>query len=270
MTDPRDAILDDFLAGGPLVCGDIVDCHSHLGPALYQQVPDSDADGLVRTLDSLGVSLACVSHSIAMVSDWRLGNDLLIDAVRRYPDRIFGYAVFNPRYPDEMPAELDRCAAAGLRGLKIHPDFHDTPADSPLYDAVYERSQAENRVLLCHYGGGPAPRAGAPLYGRVVERFGGATYVMAHSLPGRSAVQLAVELFGRRDNVYFDLANAFQPGVIEYAARRLGVERLLYGTDGCWSAMTHRLGLVCGADLPEKDKRAILGGNMRALLSRSA
>ena len=266
----RDPILEDFLAGGPLTSVDVVDCHSHLGPALYMEGADTDADSLASYLGALGVGLACVSHSISMVSDWYLGNSLLIDAVRAYPERIFGYAFFNPRYPSSMPAELDRCKAAGLRGLKVHPDFHQTPADSPAYDPVYERACEENRVILCHYGAGPGRYAGAPLWKHVVDRFPRATYVMAHSLPGRPAVDLAVEYFGKRERVFFDLANAFEPGAIEYAAQKLGAERLLYGSDGCWGAMATRLGLVCSTRLDEATKRLVLGGNMRRVLSEVA
>lgn len=270
VTEPRDPIFEDFLAGGPLTSADVVDCHSHLGPALYMQGCDTDADGLARYLDALGVQLACVSHSIAMVSDWKLGNSLLIDAVRRYPERIFGYAIFNPRYPSSMPAEIDCCLGEGLRGLKVHPDFHQVPADSPAYDYLYRRACDENRVVLCHYGAGPGRYAGAALWKRVVDRFPAATYVMAHSLPGREAVELAAEYFGHRERVYFCLANAFEPGVIEYAAQRLGPERLLYGSDGCWGAMATRLGLVCSTRLDEVAKRLVLGGNMRRILAAVA
>jgi uncharacterized protein len=263
----RESILNDFLSGGPLTSVDVVDCHVHLGPALYMQNPDTDADGLVRALNSMGIAMACVSHSVGMVSDWYLGNSLLIDAVKKYPKRVFGYAVFNPRYPDEMEVEMERCAAAGLRGLKMHPDFHDTLATSPLYDKLYERAQAEHRIILCHYGAGQSPRCGSHLFRDVVRRFPRVTYIMAHSLPNTSAVDTAVEYFKGVD-VHFDLANAFQPGVIEYARTRLGVERLLYGSDGCWGSIAARLGLVCAADLPDEDKRKILGGNMRALMAR--
>ena len=270
MSARRDAIMESFLAGGPLRDVDIVDCHAHLGPALYMQVPDSDPEGMVGVLDAMGVATACVSHSIGMVSDWKLGNDLLIEACREYPKRIWGYAFCNPRYPGEVAAEMERCVRAGLAGLKIHPDFHDTPADSPLYDVVYEWACAKNRVVLCHYGGGPGPRAGARLYATVLKRFPRMQCIMAHSLPSPGAVDLAVELFGARENVHFCLANAFPPGVIEYACKRLGAERLLYGSDGCWGSMAVRLGLVCCADLSEGDKRRILGGNMRALINRCA
>jgi uncharacterized protein len=267
MTRSRGAIMEGFLAGGPLEGVDVVDCHAHLGPALYMQVPDSGPDGFAATLDHLGAATACVSHSVGMVSDWKLGNDLLIQARASHPRRIFGYAFYNPRYPVDMPAELKRCAAAGLAGVKIHPDFHRTPADSPLYDAAYEAASSGNRVMLCHYSAGAGPFAGAGLYANVLRRFPRLTTVMAHSLPDTTAVDTALALFGRKKRVFFCLANAFQPGVIEYACKRLGAERLLYGSDGCWGDMAPRLGLVCCAEISERDKAAILGRNMRALIA---
>ncbi len=266
----RGAILNDFLACGPMTSADIVDCHVHMGLAAYMQVPDADGDAVVRRMDALGMATACVSHSAAMISDWHLGNSLLMDAVAHHPSRIFGYAFFNPRDPNEMDAEMDRCAAGGLRGLKIHPDFHKTPADSALYDPVYARAGAENRVILCHYNAGGSPLCGSRLYKRVVDRHPGGWYVMAHRLPDRQAVDTAVDLFGDRENVLFDLANAFPTGVIEYAVQRLGVERLLYGSDGVWVSIATRLGMVICTDLPDETKLQLLGGNMRAVLASSA
>lgn len=264
-------ILQDFLQGGPLSGVDVVDCHCHMGPSMYNLVPDSDADGVVRNLDALGISLTCVSHSVGMISDYRLGNDLQIEAVKKYPDRIYGYTFYNPCYEKEMDEEMTRCASAGLRGLKIHPDYHETPVDSPLYEPVFERAQSENRVLLCHYGYETEDGlSGSPLYKKMIEKFPKAVYILAHSLPNRGAVDLAVEFFGKYPNVYFDLANAFFEGVIEYARDQLGVERLLFGTDGVWSATEHRLGMICTVQLPDAELEMILGKNMRGILNQTA
>jgi predicted TIM-barrel fold metal-dependent hydrolase len=259
--------MDAFLKGGPMNGVDIVDCHVHLGPALYMQVPDSDPKGMVGALDAMGVSLACVSHTTGMLSDWKTGNDALIEARRSFPGRIWGYTFCNPRYPADIRNEILRCAASGLQGLKIHPDFHKTPADSPLYDVVYDFAMKEQRLILCHYSAASAPLAGSQLYRNVIKKFPAMRCIMAHSLPDRTAVDAAAEYFGSMDTVFFDLANAFQPGVIEYACRKLGASRLLYGSDGCWGAMESRLGLVCSADIDEKDKLRILGANMREIIA---
>jgi len=180
----------------------------------------------------------------------------LIHTIQAYgPDRIFGYAFYSPRYPDDMPEEMKRCSAGGLKGLKIHPDFHRTPADSPLYDPVYQLAEKEHRVILCHYGAGKGPFAGSHIYNRVVRKYPDAVYVMAHSLPGFEAVDTAVEYFGDNPNVNFCLANAFEPGVIEYACEQIGEKRLLFGSDGGWGSVATRLGLICCTDVPLETKR---------------
>ena len=264
----RGRIMEEFLSGGAIQDVDIVDCHVHLGPALYMQVPDSDPEGMVGVLDAMGVSLACVSHSIGMVSDWKTGNDALIEARKLFPDRIFGYTFCNPRYPSELGNEMARCSEAGILGLKIHPDFHNTPANSDLYNPVYDFVVNEQKLILCHYDFSSGPRAGSNLYHDVMKRFPKMRGILAHSLPSTVAVDIALEYFGNNESIFFDLSNAFQPGVIEYACKKLGASRLLYGSDGCWGAMEPRLGLVCCADIDENDKERILGTNMRELLGK--
>jgi len=257
-------IVEKVLSGEGLRGELVIDCHSHLGPALYMEIPDSDAAGLARHLDDLGIDKACVSSGIAMVSDWKTGNDQAIAAVRTFPDRFFGYTFYNPRYVELMEAELERCFAAGMRGLKMHPDFHQMPADDPSYNLLYRFAQERRLPILCHFGGGP--RTDFPLYAPAVERCPDATFILAHSLPGRDRVDLAVQYFGERSNVFYDLANAFEPGVIRYAIERLGAERLLFGTDGCWGSMARRLGLIALAPIDDEPKRLILGRNMQRII----
>jgi len=60
-------------------------------------------------MDKFGLSKACVSHSIAITSDFRLGNRLVYEALEKYPDRFIGYAVLNPNYPEEIEEELEVC-----------------------------------------------------------------------------------------------------------------------------------------------------------------
>jgi len=263
-------IVEKVLSGAGLADELVIDCHCHLGPALYQEVPDSDPAGLARHLDELGIDTACVSSGVAMVSDWKAGNDQAVRAVTDYPDRFFGYTFYNPRYgpgtpsEKEMLAELERCFAAGLRGLKLHPDFHRTPADDPSYEPLYRFGHERELPILCHFG--PGPLTDIPRYAQAVRRYRRAKFILAHSLPGRDRVDACAEAFGGCDNVFYCLANAFEPGVIEHAIARLGADKLLFGTDGCWGSMARRLGLVALAPIEDQPKRLLLGGNMRRII----
>lgn len=93
-------------AGQPLTGVLILNCHAHTGSAYNHPAKHSDAASLVHVMDSLGIDRACVSSSLAIGPDVRLGNDQVLQAIDQFPDRIVGAAVVNPRYPSEIEPEL--------------------------------------------------------------------------------------------------------------------------------------------------------------------
>src|SRR5690606_32383211 len=44
-------------------------------------------------------------------------NDFVIEAVRRYPDVLTGFALVTPRHGDWALEEMERCAAEGFKGI---------------------------------------------------------------------------------------------------------------------------------------------------------
>ena len=50
-------------------------------------------------------------------------NDYIIESVARYPRRLVGFGAIQPQSP-QAPAEIERCARAGLRGIgELRPDI---------------------------------------------------------------------------------------------------------------------------------------------------
>jgi hypothetical protein len=66
-----------------------IDGHCHLGPYAVFWQPGNDAEGLVRTMDRIGVAQACVFSSLAIALDMRAGNDLTLAAARAHPNAHF-------------------------------------------------------------------------------------------------------------------------------------------------------------------------------------
>src|SRR5260370_24834120 len=77
-----------------------------------------DPNRILDRMDAAGVDLAMVC-SLAQ----RIENDFLIDLVGKHPDRLFGFGQVMPQ-DDHAVAEIERIAAAGLPGLKLHPSLH--------------------------------------------------------------------------------------------------------------------------------------------------
>jgi hypothetical protein len=56
-------------------------------------------------------------------------------------------------------------------------------------------------------------------------------------------------------------------GFTEMAVRELGAERVLYGSDVGGRSFASQLAKVLGANIPERAKIDILGGNLRRLVA---
>jgi hypothetical protein len=55
-------------------------------------------------------------------------------------------------------------------------------------------------------------------------------------------------------------------GFVEMAVRELGAERIIYGSDVGGRSFASQVAKVVGAEIPDSDKKLILGGNLRRLL----
>ena len=78
---------------------------------------------LARQMSRIGIRVAVVSSIWAIFSgDIRAGNDEVLAALDRFPDRYLGYVVVHPAYPELLASELERCLRhPRMRGIKLHP-----------------------------------------------------------------------------------------------------------------------------------------------------
>jgi len=244
----------------------IIDAHAHLGRFPSIHAAHGDAEGLLASMDRIGIATACLSSFQALGGDYRRGNDGVAAAVRRYPGRFLGYAVINPTYPDDIERELHRCLdELGLFAVKLHPTEHGTPPDAPAYHRVYTAMQVRRGLILSHTFGDPrtldALAAGYP----------DVTFLVAHTgavYDPQLAEALAVVL-AARPNVYLDTClSRVHYGDLEQWVEAVGAGRLVFGTDAPFNDNAHQLGRVTHAALPEADKRAVLGGTMARIIER--
>ena len=73
------------------------DCHGHLGgAAAHYHLPDASLDATVAEMERQGVERGCVFCFTGVFSDEQFGNDLVADAVARFPERFVGFTMLNP------------------------------------------------------------------------------------------------------------------------------------------------------------------------------
>ncbi len=78
-------------------------------------------------------------------------NDYLLQIVRQHPDLFIPCASINPRRRD-WADELDRCTAAGVRVLKVHPPTMDVDPADLRFRPFYKQCAENNVILMFHTG----------------------------------------------------------------------------------------------------------------------
>ncbi len=236
----------------------IWDCHGHLGGRMcHYHVPGGGLDETVREMERLGVERCCAFSFAGVLSDECHGNDLVAEAVRRYPERFVGFALLNPRRGAEaMRTELARCEALGLRGIKLIPHYQGFPTEHPLIEVACEWANERGWIVLNHDWGSPE------WLRRLVETYSEACFFTGHCTTAHA------ETMRRHDNLFVCSCPLLGPGDCERVVAEIGADRLLFGSDLQDLPIAWGLGPILYARIPDEDKRRILGGNLQAILRR--
>jgi len=254
-------MLQRWRAGEGLPVVLAIDGHTHVGEwphgANFDTVEEMVA-GTVAVMDANGVDAACVLSGGYMWNgtDYRLGNDILIELWRRLPGRIIPFAHFDPNDTREaILAELERVFAAGVRCIKLLNAYQDYPGDGPNLMALY-RFAAEHNMLILNHSWTTEELA------RIAAEFPRMDLICGHY--GQRLDPLLTEL----PNVYCSIWNLGSLGFLERAFRKVGPEKFLFGSDAFMNPISVGIGLVVYADIPDEHKRMILGRTQARLLEK--
>jgi len=260
--------------------GVVIDVHTHAYPrplaeravAMVREygvrpVMDGTVEALLASMDRNGIeasvvcSIATRPGQFATLLGWCRG----IRSARIIP--------FPSVHPDDPQAlqQLDRVAAEGFRGVKLHPYYQGFDLDDSRLFPVYGRIEALGLVLLMHTGYDLAfarlERAGPARVVKVIERFPGLKMVTTHFGGWEDWERVEELLLGRP--VYMDVSHSEDQIGDDRARRFLAshpAEFLLFGSDAPWSD-PRRIRDWVRELLPEEGRlRALFHDNARRLL----
>lgn len=234
------------------------DNHGHIGGrACHYHLPNCDLEGIVRDIRRFGIEKNVIFGFTGVFSDEQPGNDLVAAAVRAYPDQFVGLTLLNPhRGPEAMVAELERCHALGLRGIKLIASYQGYPVEGPNIDVACRWAHEHRQIILHHSWGSTAQ----------MERLL-TTYPDACFFTGHMTLAYA-ELMKRYDNLFVCSCPLLPPGICEEVVATIGADRLMFGTDLQDLPIAWGLGPILFARISPEEKECILGGNVRRVLSR--
>jgi predicted TIM-barrel fold metal-dependent hydrolase len=137
-----------------------------------KRVAEMDAAGIdmqVLSLNSPGVEQADAEVQISVA---RESNDMIADAVKKYPKRFAGFAALPIAAPDKAAEELDLRVKQGFKGTLINGHTRGRYLDDKFFSPILERAEALNVPIYVHpaippkavvdalYGGFSAPVSG--------------------------------------------------------------------------------------------------------------
>jgi predicted TIM-barrel fold metal-dependent hydrolase len=147
---------------------------------------------------------------------------------------------FGSIHPDNDPEELESFPVLGLKGIKLQPNAQLFYPDEERMFKLYEKANELGLIVIFHAGdeeGGVKGEYSQPeRFVEVLKAFPDLTVVLPHL--GGFRTWDKVDLVLGYDNVYYDTAHL--PGVIDdelflELIEKIGIERVVYGTDFPWS-----------------------------------
>ena len=260
----------------------IIDFHAHIYPekiaekatnavgAFYGDAPmawHGKTEELIQSGNKIGVEKYIV-HSVATKAEQVESiNNFIIGACEKY-SQFVGFATMHPDYTN-FAAELERVHKAGLRGVKLHPDFQKFQCDMPQMDAVYDKCAELNMPVLFHAGDCRYDFSGPARIAHILEKHPDLIVIAAH-FGGYTEWDEAIKhLVGK--NVYFDTSSTLWKCPFEKANKMLkehGVDKFLFGSDFPMWDHEDEMTRVNKLDLNEEERQKILYDNGAALLKR--
>ena len=257
----------------------IIDCHCHVYPekiaakavesiGKFYDLPmeyNGTAAEMIQKSREAGIthsvifSVATTPHQVESI------NRFIAEEVAK-DSTLVGLGAIHPESRDKR-GDIERAAALGLRGVKLHPDIQGFNIDDPRCMEIYGICRELGLSVLIHMGdlryGYSRPERLIP----VLEKFDGLKVIGAH-LGGWSLWQEAAEILYEHKNFFVDCSSslAFMPPErAREIIRSYGAERVLFGTDYPMWNFGKELERFAALELSEEESELILYKNAAKL-----
>ena len=235
-------------------------------------------EDLIAEMDSANVTSA-VTFSFGWIDPGLIEetNSYVIDAMRRYPNRIYGMAVLQPTVGVRALRELERCAQAGMIGLgELMPhgqrySLNDIALLMPFMELVRQYqllvlSHCSEPVGHLYPGKGNVSLADIVSF---LTAFPDIRFVAAHWGGGLPFYCLMPEIQRITANVWYDTAATpylYRNTILPAVAKMVGVERILFASDYGLLRQRRVMEYIEQSGLNSEEIAMVLGGNAQKLL----
>lgn len=263
----------------------IIDFHTHVFPdalapkagaslsatAGFPMFSDLTVSGQLEVMAEDGIDRAVVLNTVTNTRQVEKVNLFALETAKNHP----ALSVFGSVHPlgEDPVGTLQRLYDAGLRGLKLHPDYLGIPFDDPSYRPILKLASDLQIPVVIHAGFDPVSpekiHATPKAIRRVLAEFPELILICAHMGGMTLWEEVLEELCGRK--VYFDTAMCSRrTGMTPAMGRALvsahGAKNILFGSDMPWARPSEILTFIDEWGLTPEEREAVLWKNGAALL----
>ena len=252
-----------------------IDVHGHYGAytnsssPVWNECMSGDVQTVLQRAALANIRLTVVSPNSALLprgkADPVSGNEEAAQAVAAH-DALCHWVVVHPREPETFEQARRMLPGPKCLGIKIHPEEHCYQIRKH-GRALFEFAAEQGCIVQTHSGEeNSLPEDFLPFAADFPE----VTLILAHLGCGYDddpTHQVRAIQKSKRGNILVDTSSArnVQSGLIEWAVREVGAEKMLFGTDSpCYFTPMQRA-RIDYADISTADKRKILCGNAERL-----
>lgn len=193
-------------------------------------------------------------------------NDMVLDLMAKRPGLAYGFCYVSQAHEHKAVEEIRRCVRdGGMRGIKL---WVAVKCDDERTFPIAEEAISLGVPILQHSYlrvEEVLPEESKPEHiVSLARRYPEMKMIMAHmALRWREGIDAVADC----PNVSVDTSGCDpELGSVEYAVERLGVERVLFGSDAPGRDVLCQIGRIMAADISETDRAKILCGNAEKLL----
>ena len=265
----------------------LIDFHTHIFPdalapkaiaslqltAGLEVVFDGTADGLLDLMKKNGIDKSVVLNTVTNTRQVDKVNDFALETKGKY-ENLIPFCSLHP-LTENPKAKLSEYKNAGIKGIKLHPDYVGIELDDPRMKPLLSAASELGMPVVIHTGYDPVSpnkiHASPDMICNILKEFPQLILIAAHLGGVNRWDEVYEKLCGK--NLYLDTAFCCERiGITVEQGKRIfdshPHDKILFGSDAPWATPLEIIEFIKKLDLPKASLDMIFSGNALRLLNQ--